>query len=428
MATKSSFSQTLIVILALLLALFVVACDKNQEEAEETKTPNVALVRMLPVIFDPVADGFIDGMADLGYTEGENIQYTLITSPDSSLTAVESEFKDAEFDAVVIVPAGVAPFSYVLGVQALVGNTPIVFVPGGTDPVAEGYAESLTKPNKNVTGVLVGEADERRFELFLDMLPDAKRIAVPYDATNPTSAAVADSIQTLADAANVELILYNIPVGNTEATPAALEQLPDDIDGFFMLKIWSVVEWLDTAAQRRLPVSVDSADTAGFFTMAYGPSLYAMGAQAASLTAQILNGTPAGDLPIETSEFVLTINLGVANAIGLTIAPNFLEQAQAILREEVLLPVAEPVEQTVGACNAQVTSPGGTNTICVSTACSALTSSAFLSYSEQVDVEACSTEAVVGICATSAFDTYYYDGEASMLATGCGFLSGTWQE
>ncbi|MCB9436219.1 MAG: ABC transporter substrate-binding protein [Anaerolineales bacterium] len=428
MNSKHLLSRSLALSLILLLILAAVGCtSKDDETKDKTHTPSIAILQMAPIIFDPVVDGFKTEMATLGYTEGQNINYTLVVSPDSTMGVVEEALEKNDFDVLVIIPAGVKPNSYVLGLQEL-GNTPIVFTPGGTDPVVEGYAESLTKPNMNVTGVLVAEADERRFQLFLEMLPNANRIAIPYDATNPTSAAALANIQALANVAGVELLLYDIPVGDAEATPNAIAQLPDDVDGIFVLKVWATVPWLEISAQRRIPNSVDSADTEGFHVLAYGPSLRKMGEQAAGLVSQILNGTPAGDLPIETSEFVLTINLGAANAIGLTIPTGLLEQAQEIRRDEVLLPAAVPTESVVGACNAQVTSPGGTNTICVTTACSGLTSSAFLSYSDQTDVEACSTEAVVGICSTSAYDIYYYDGQASSLATGCGFLSGTWQE
>jgi putative ABC transport system substrate-binding protein len=65
----------------------------------------------------------------------------------------------------------------------------------------------------------------------------------------------------------------------------------------------------------------------------YGPDFYESGRQAARLVDKILKGANAGELPVEVNpkiEFV--INLRTAKALGLTIAPEVLYQANRLIR------------------------------------------------------------------------------------------------
>lgn len=409
-----------------LIVVIFTACKSTEDSKNDDDIAQVAIFMATPV-FDPLTAGFIDGMTELGYVEGDNVAYTVVVSPDFSMTdSMRDSLKAKAYDVVVVVPAGVAPTSYVTDIRAMLPNTPLVFAPSGTDPVVEGYADSLNRPGQNTTGVLLADADERRFQLFLQMLPDASKLAVVYDPTNPTGSATFQRIQELATEAGVELATLETPVGNLSASIDALEAFPDDSDGIFLLKAWNIADWLNTSAQRRLPISVDSADVDGFFVMAYGSGMDSIGHQAAGMVVKILNGVSAGDLPIETSDFVLTVHLGAANAIGLDISEAFLEQANTIVRDPVTLPAVDTLAST-GACDASVTVFGETNTICVTVACADLANTQFLTYTNQTDTVACTETGLIGICETTSFATYYYDGDAATLATGCGFQSGIWQ-
>jgi putative tryptophan/tyrosine transport system substrate-binding protein len=58
----------------------------------------------------------------------------------------------------------------------------------------------------------------------------------------------------------------------------------------------------------------------------------AVGKQAARMADQILKGIKPSDLPIETSEFFLSINLQTAKAIDLIVADDILRHAETIIR------------------------------------------------------------------------------------------------
>ena len=67
--------------------------------------------------------------------------------------------------------------------------------------------------------------------------------------------------------------------------------------------------------------------------VSYGPDAYESGRQAARLVDKILKGTDPAEIPVEVNNKIMfTINLKVAKALGLTIAPEVLYQADRIIR------------------------------------------------------------------------------------------------
>ena len=86
--------------------------------------------------------------------------------------------------------------------------------------------------------------------------------------------------------------------------------------------------------QHRLPAMFperEFADAGGF--MAYGPSVPESLRRAATYVDRILKGAKPGDLPVEQpTQFDLVINLKTATALGITVPPSLLFQANEAIR------------------------------------------------------------------------------------------------
>ena len=66
--------------------------------------------------------------------------------------------------------------------------------------------------------------------------------------------------------------------------------------------------------------------------MTYAADWFTMGQQAARLADQIFKGARPGELPVETGEHSLRIDLKAAAAIGLDIPDEILRQADLVTR------------------------------------------------------------------------------------------------
>ena len=215
---------------------------------------------------------------------------------------------------------------------------PIVFLIV-TDPVGQGFVESLARPGGNITGF--SNYDPPMSGKWLGMLreitPPVARVAVLYNpATAPYAGlylrtiediapALAVAVQTapVKDDAEIEAVM----AGLTGEQGAGLLVLPDT---FTRLHRDAIVA---LAARYRLPAVYPFryfAASGGL--MSYGVEIEDLFRRSAGYVDRLLNGAKASDLPVQQpTKFTLVINLKTAKALGLTVPQSLVARADEVI-------------------------------------------------------------------------------------------------
>ena len=177
----------------------------------------------------------------------------------------------------------------------------------------------------------------KRLELLKETFPQVSRIALLMNSTNTNSANLRET-QVAAKALGVELQVLEVRrPDEIESAFAAMQRT--GADALILLTDPLVLEpHLDTvtalASRNRLPAMYPwrmYVDAGGL--MSYGISLRDMYRRAAIYVDKILKGAKPADLPVEQPmKFDLVINLKTAQALGLTIPPTLLFQADEVIR------------------------------------------------------------------------------------------------
>ncbi|MBN1310946.1 MAG: ABC transporter substrate-binding protein [Anaerolineae bacterium] len=321
-------SRSNMLILPALVASFLAACGGM----EPPKTYTIGVVSYVSIL-EPVIEGFKTGMADLGYVEGENVIYIYNGVLGSELQVIDAEIESLlAQDVDLLFPVG--NLAALQTKQAVAGtDMPVVFG-AVSNPVEGGIVAGIAHPGGNLTGVQNGTETAAALEWLVRITPGADKVYLPYNPSDPVAMIGIAMLEGVPEQLGIELVLDE--VGSTDEAVAAIESLPDDIDAIFALPSPTITGGEDSdkliraAIGRRLPMGSSAPSNAMLITLT--ADLFEVGKQTARMANQVLQGSKPADLPVETAEFYLTINLKRAEAIGLYIPDDILEQADNIVR------------------------------------------------------------------------------------------------
>jgi putative ABC transport system substrate-binding protein len=214
------------------------------------------------------------------------------------------------------------------------GDIPIVFT-ASDDPVATGAVKDLTNPGGLVTGIITNKPHERRLQILTEIKPSTKKVLYMYSPLTGEAEINLRNVKAVAEELNVEVVVA--PMTDGPSGIEALKNAPDDIDWLFLTPFVP----FDMAFFQELDV-VSKAQQAGIaavtdtplpgYVMGYGPNVDAIYRQSARIVDRILRGASPADLPVETAENFLMVNLEAAEVIKLDIPVSILRQANLIIR------------------------------------------------------------------------------------------------
>ena len=306
------------------------------EAQPSAPVPRIGLLSILSsAVGQAKAESFRQGLREAGYIEGQNI---LIESrwADGHRERFAELAADLVRMQVAVIGADSTPAA--LAAQQATHTIPIVMITSG-DPVAVGLVASLARPGGNVTGLTfqAPQLSGKRLELLKEAASQTTRVAVLWNATNPAHASYLGETEAAARALGLQLhaVAVHSPADLDRAFEAIASAQPSALitlaDGMLLDNRRRIVAF---AAQRRLPALFpdrDFAEAGGLMT--YGPNLAANFRRAAYYVDRILKGAQPADLPVEQPmKLELIINLKTAEALGLTLPPTLLFQADEVIK------------------------------------------------------------------------------------------------
>jgi putative ABC transport system substrate-binding protein len=319
----------------LTVALFLSAAA-FAEAQQANKIPRVGYLaqRNIPTPTNPdlAADAFRQGLRQLGYHEGKNIQveYRYAEGSETRLKALVTELAQLKVD-VLVTPN----LQSIRAAKEATKTIPIVMV-ATVDPVATGLIDSLARPGGNVTGLtrLTRELSGKRLELLKEVLPKISHVGVVRDA----DARDFTDYEIPAGALKVKLFPLDIQRPKLDFESAFQSAVKQRVQGLVVisgaLSLSHRTQIANLAIKSRLPSMHERREEveAGGL-MSYSANDAESFRRAAIYVDKILKGSKPADLPVEQPmKFEFVINLKTAKQIGVTIPPTVLARADRVIR------------------------------------------------------------------------------------------------
>lgn len=275
--------------------------------------------------------GFVDGLSEAGYVDGENIKidYQNASGDQSNCTTIAQKLVTDDNDLILAIATNAA--------QACANATseiPIL-ITAVTDPEATGLVESNEAPGGNVSGTSDLTPVAEQMKLLKRILPEAKKVVILYCSSEVNSQIQAE--MAVKEAENLGLEAVHATVSASTEIQQVIESLIDKVDAIYAPTDNMIASGMATVAmianENNLPVIVGEEGMLSEGGLAtYGINYYELGKQTAAQAVKIIeNKAKIESMPIEyinADNVKLKINEEVATQLGVTFPDDVLAEAK----------------------------------------------------------------------------------------------------
>ena len=303
--------------------------------AETDKTYTIGIAQFAEhSSLDNCREGFIQGLAEMGYVEGENVTFIVQNAQaDMGLCQQIAQQMAQECDLVcaIATPMAQAAFN-----ACMDSGKPVIYT-AVSDPAAAMLANNEGKSEYNVTGTCDVLPVEAQLKLIRSFLPEAKKIGILYTTSESNSESQLKLYQDLAGTYGFEIVASGISTGAD--IPLACDNLLPQVDCLTNLTDNTVVSYLavvlDKANALGKPVFGSEIEQVKNGCIASeGVEYISLGQQTGRMAAQVLEGAFAGDIAFVSSEGGdMCYNPDVAEALGVTIPEADLARGMDVTAE-----------------------------------------------------------------------------------------------
>jgi putative tryptophan/tyrosine transport system substrate-binding protein len=279
---------------------------------------------------------FTKGLTELGWTDGQTMQMDIRWAGDNveRMQAFAKELLALKPDVILAFGTPVTA-----ALQRETRTIPIVFAIV-SDPVGEGFVESLPHPGGNITGFLHIEATigGKWLELLTQVAPGIKRAAMIFNPDTAPGGGKYYIPAFEAAARSLKVVPIAAPVRSVAELETAITALGHESRGgfvavadFFLFSNRAAM--ISLAARNNVPAIYPwlEAPRAGGL-LSYGPDLEDIVRRAAPYVDRILHGTKPAELPVQAPiKFELVINLKTARELDLAVPQTMIVAADEVI-------------------------------------------------------------------------------------------------
>jgi putative ABC transport system substrate-binding protein len=278
---------------------------------------------------------FLQAMRELGYVEGQHfdIVYRSSDGHQDRLPALAEELVRLQPDVIFAIAIAAA-----VAARQATATIPIVS-PALADAVHLGLIASEPRPGGNVTGIepYVAGLPAKQMEIARELVPSVRTVGLLTNLVDPKAPPQLQELEAAARALDIKVVTAD--PNRPDEVEGALQHLANQkVDVVIVLQTSMLIsqtrQIADSAIAKRLPTVYGYREhVVDGGLLSYGVDLRWCYARAAAFVDKILRGSAPGDLPVEfPTKVLLSLNLKTAQALGLTIAPTLLFQADEVIQ------------------------------------------------------------------------------------------------
>lgn len=279
---------------------------------------------------DNCREGFLEGLAEAGIKEGDNLTVDFKNAAADMGTAgqISGSFVSDKVDLICAIATPTAQSAYNAAMDA---GIPVIYT-AVTDPVSAELAGEDGTPAGEVTGTSDKLPVEAQLQMMRQILPDAKKLGIMYTTSEANSVSTIKEYGSLAEKYGFELVEKGITA--TADVALAADDLLSKVDCITNLTDNTVVASLPTilekANEKKIPVFGSEIEQVKIGCLAAeGIDYIALGKQTGKMAAQVLKGEKkASEMNFEIiTEPGFYVNNKVASDLGVTVPKELSDSA-----------------------------------------------------------------------------------------------------
>jgi putative ABC transport system substrate-binding protein len=280
---------------------------------------------------DNCRKGFLEGLAEEGYKEGDNLKVLSenAQADGGNANQIATNFVAKKVDLICAIATPMAQSAYGTAKDT---DIPVIFT-AITDPILAELAKEDGTPAGNITGTSDKLPVKEQLEMIRAILPDAKTIGILYTTSEANSVSAIATYKELAPQYGFEIVESGI--ATTADIPLAADNLLGKVDCISNLTDNTVVSSLptilDKANAKNIPVFGSEVEQVKKGCLAaYGIDYYDLGVQTGKMAAKVLKGEKkASEMNFETIAGASFYgNTAVADKLGITLPEDLVKNAK----------------------------------------------------------------------------------------------------